>query len=259
MPRIGEGVNIIENDIIDLQTKLNGKLGQLRKLLDTAITNIRLVRNVVELSTITADMQGISVQMYEIINQILEPLRYPFGLILSAYHPYIETVSYNYTDDVSSQAGLLYVNNTMLLLKVGSEKSKLQPTVSQTANFFNRRYFYSVTLIDLILVITSSLVSLTAMIGIIMNCFSIRQNYKRHKQLLKSTIRYDPEPKVRKVRANFQSPTSESHYRQEREVGLPTTLPHANRHNKRVHFVKMSDLPSHLAASNLSLYYTHTK
>ena len=67
-------------------------------------------------------MQGISVQMYEIINQILEPLRYPFGLILSAYHPYIETVSYNYTDDVSSQACLLYVNNTMLLLKVGSEK-----------------------------------------------------------------------------------------------------------------------------------------
>ena len=133
------------------------------------------------------------------------------------------------------------------------EKSKIQPTVSQTATFFNKRYFYSVTLIDLILVITSSLVSLIAMIGIIMNCYSIRQNYKQHKKLLKTTIRYDPEPKVRKVRANFQTPTSESHYRQDREVGLPTTLPHANRHSKRLHFVKMSDLPSHLADSNLSL------
>ena len=29
LPRIGDGVNIIENDIIDLQTKLNGKLGNL--------------------------------------------------------------------------------------------------------------------------------------------------------------------------------------------------------------------------------------
>ena len=253
LPRIGEGVNIIENDIIDLQTKLNGKLGQLRKLLDTAITNLRLVRNVVELSTITADMQGIFVQMYVIIDQILEPLRYSLGLISAAYHPYIEPISYNYTDDVSSQVVLFYVNDSMLLLKVGSEKSKLQPTVSQTATFLNKRYFYSVTLIDLILVITSSLVSLIAMIGIIMNCYSIRQNYKRHKKLLKSTIRYEPEPKVRKVCANFQSQTSESHYRQDREVGIPTTLLHANRHRKRVHFVKMSDIPSHLAASNLSL------
>ena len=122
------------------------------------------------------------------------------------------------------------------------EKSKIQPTVSQTATFFNKRYFYSVTLIDLILVITSSLVSLIAMIGIIMNCYLIRQNYKRHKKLLKTTIRYDPEPKVRKVRANFQTPTSESHYRQDREVGLPTTLPHANRHSKRLHFVKIWQL-----------------
>ena len=30
LPRIGEGVNIIEKDIIDLQTKKNGKLGNLR-------------------------------------------------------------------------------------------------------------------------------------------------------------------------------------------------------------------------------------
>ena len=47
LPRIGDGVNIIENDIIDLQTKLNGKLGNLRKRYDNAITNLRLVRNVV--------------------------------------------------------------------------------------------------------------------------------------------------------------------------------------------------------------------
>ena len=44
------------------------------------------------------------------------------------------------------------MNDSMLLLKVGSEKSKIQPTVSQTATLFNKRYFYSVTLIDLILV-----------------------------------------------------------------------------------------------------------
>ena len=256
LPRIGDGVNIIENNIIDLQTKLNGKLGNLRKRFDNAITNLRLVRNVVELSTITADLQGTFGQMYVIIDRILEPLRYLLGLNVAAYHPYIEPVSYNYTDDVSSQVVLFYVNNSMLLLKVGSEKSKIQPTVSQTATFFNKRYFYSVTLIDLILVITSSLVSIITMIGIIMNCYSIRQNYKRHKKLLKSTIRYDIEPKVRKVSAKFQSPTSESpesHYTRNRQIGLPTTLPQANRHSRRVQFVKMSELPSHLAASNLSI------
>ena len=180
LPRIGDGVNIIENDIIDLQTKLNGKLGNLRKRFDNAITNLRLVRNVIELSAISAELQGTFGQMYVIIDRILEPLRYPLGLISAAYHPYIEPVSYNYTDDVSSEVVLFYVNDSMLLLKVGSEKSKIQPTVSQTATFFNKRYFYSVTLIDLILVITSSLVSIIAMVGIIMNCYSIRQNYKRH-------------------------------------------------------------------------------
>ena len=248
LPRIGEGVNIVENDIIDVQAKLTAKLGKMRVLFDTAITDIQLIRNVVELSTITADLQATFLQLYVIIDQIQEPLRFPLGLISAAYHPYIETVSYNYTDDVSSQVVLFYVNDTMLLLKVGSEKSKLQAQVSQTATFFNKRYFYSVTLIDLILVVTSSLVSLIAMIGIIMNCFSIRQNYKRHKQLLRSTIRYEAEPKVRKVKANFSAPTFESHYRH--DIGLPTTMTNPNR---RVRFFKSSQLPSHLAASNLSL------
>ena len=60
--------------------------------------------------------------MYIIMDKILEPIRYPLGLISAAYHPYIEPVSYNYTDDVSSQVVLFYVNDSMLLLKVGSEK-----------------------------------------------------------------------------------------------------------------------------------------
>ena len=250
LPRIGEGVSIIENDIIDLQTKLNGKLGNLRRRFDSTITDIRLVRSVVELSVITAELQGTFNQMYIIIDKVLEPLRYPLGLISAAYHPYIEPVSYNYTDDVSSQVVLFYVNDSMLLLKVGSEKTKIQPTISQTATFFNKRYFYSVTLIDLILVITSSLVSVFAMVGIIMNCYSIRQNYKRHKNLLKTSVRY-VEPKVRKV--SVKNPeTTEIQYIRDRQIGLPTTLPHRHTDkNRRVKFI--SDLPSHLTASNLSL------
>ena len=97
----------------------------MRKRFDNAITNIRLVRNVIELSAITAELQGTFGQMYIIMDKILEPIRYPLGLISAAYHPYIEPVSYNYTDDVSSQVVLFYVNDSMLLLKVGSEKLKI--------------------------------------------------------------------------------------------------------------------------------------
>jgi len=146
---------------------------------------------------------------------------------------------------------------------------------------FTKNNFYTVTLVDIVLIASSSFVSMLALIGIIINCCNIRNQAKKqqkqnllYSQFLGMGTRF---PRVNKIMASKPqipmkettvsnvNPIKESFFGRVgkvnkikiHDIGLPTTLPYVLQEQtpvvKRVRYRDLNDVPSHLLDSQLSL------
>jgi hypothetical protein len=280
-----------ENDVFDKQTEIDVKISSSKENFARILSNLKLITDVADVTNTMGRLVGQLMNIRYIVEFIVEPLNFPLGLITRSYHPHVDTGiqrEYKMTDNLTTPAVLFYYNRTTLILKVGAEQSNMQTDGLENKwksyimeKIFTKNNFYTVTLVDIVLIASSSFVSMLALIGIIINCCNIRNQAKKQQkqnllygQFLGMGTRFPrmnkivaskPHVSIEETTVSNDNPIKESFFgkvgkvnkRKVHDIGLPTTLPYFPQEQtpvvKRVRYRDLSDVPSHLLDSQLSL------
>ena len=270
LPKVTKFEENQETDIFNKQNEINTKTQNSKEQFATILRNLRMTTDVADLTNTMGKLVGQLMNVRYMVEFTLEPLNFPLGLITRTYHPHVDTGilrEYKLTDNVTTPAVLFYFNQTTLILKIGAEQT-LQTDETYKSYFmdkiFNKNTFYTVTLVDIVLIASSSFVSIMALIGIIINCCNIRKgNVRRKKDLLYRQVLGSRALKVNQVSTDTTparpvSETPNSFFRKvsrkkNREIGLPTTLPYVQQIKKSNTVRYLDDLPRNMLVRDLSL------
>jgi hypothetical protein len=272
LPKVTKFETDQETDIFNKQNEINAKSQNSKEQFASIIRNLKMITDVADVTNTMGKLVGQLMNVRYMVEFTLEPLNFPLGLITRTYHPHVDTGiqrEYKLTDNVTTPAVLFYYNQTTLILKLGAEQTLQTDETLWKSYFmekvFNKNTFYTITLVDIILIASSSFVSIMALMGIIINCCNIRNQTKKQK---KQNLLYKQALGSRALRVNQvtipvpASPIQETsffkrvHRKKHREIGLPTTLPVVSQVKKTKPVVQfIDDLPSHMLSSTLSLNY----
>jgi hypothetical protein len=188
LPKVTKFEENQETDIFNKQNEINTKTQNSKEQFATILRNLRMITDVADVTNTMGKLVGQLMNVRYMVEFTLEPLNFPLGLITRTYHPHVDTGiqrEYKLTDNVTTPAVLFYFNQTTLILKIGAEQT-LQTDETYKSYFmdkiFNKNTFYTITLVDIVLIASSSFVSIMALIGIIINCCNIRKSNVRQKK-----------------------------------------------------------------------------